>query len=154
PQRPVETIDDLGGLSRSHPGVALLMLLFLFSLIGIPLTAGFAGKFMLFFGAMAIGSPKHAELFRVLAFLGVLNAAIGAWYYLRIVAVMYLRTSVRPIPKRAAWPGLAAIWICGVLTLGLGFNPGARWLLDAARKAAVGAGPAADQARAVARTEG
>src|SRR5205807_10088550 len=49
PQRPVEMIDDLAGLSRSHPGVAVLMALFLFSLIGIPLTAGFAGKFVLFF---------------------------------------------------------------------------------------------------------
>jgi NADH-quinone oxidoreductase subunit N len=149
PQRPVETIDDLAGLSRSHPGVALLMLLFLFSLIGIPLTAGFAGKFMLFFGAMAVGSPKHAVLFRVLAFLGILNAAIGAWYYLRIVAVMYLRTSVRPILKRRAWPGLVAMWLCALLTLGLGVNPGARWLLDAARRAAAGA-PNAEQSAAVA----
>jgi len=41
PQRPVETLDDLAGLSRSHPGVALLMLLFLFSLIGISLDGGF-----------------------------------------------------------------------------------------------------------------
>jgi NADH-quinone oxidoreductase subunit N len=139
PQRPVETLEDLAGLSRSHPGVALLMLLFLFSLIGIPWTAGFAGKFMLFFGAMAVGSPKHVLLFRVLALLGVINAAIGAWYYLKIVAVMYLRTSVRPLEKRWAWPGLATMWICGVLTLGLGFNPGAEWLIQATRAAAAGA---------------
>src|SRR5262249_47463286 len=44
--RPVETVDDLAGLSKTHPGVALLMALFLFSLIGIPLTAGFMGKFL------------------------------------------------------------------------------------------------------------
>jgi NADH-quinone oxidoreductase subunit N len=139
PQRPVETLDDLAGLSRSHPGVALLMLLFLFSLIGIPLTAGFTGKFMLFFGAMAVGSPEHASLFRILAFLGVLNAAIGAWYYLKIVAYMYLRTSVKPLEKRRAWPGLTALWICALLTVGLGFNPGSDWLMQATRSAAQGA---------------
>jgi NADH-quinone oxidoreductase subunit N len=136
PQRPVETLDDLNGVSRSHPGVALLMLLFLFSLIGIPFTAGFAGKFMLFFGAMAVQSSEHAMLYRVLALLGVLNAAIGAWYYLRIIAVMYLRTTVRPIEKKRTWPGLATLWICAVVTVGAGFHPGADWLLKATQKAA------------------
>jgi NADH-quinone oxidoreductase subunit N len=139
PQRPVETVDDLAGLSRSHPGVALLMLLFLFSLIGIPLTAGFAGKLMLFMGAMAVGSPSHAALFRVLALLGVINAAIGAWFYLRIVAVMYLRNALKPIERKWAWSGLATMWICAALTLALGFNPGSRWLLNATRAAAAGA---------------
>ncbi len=151
PQRPVETLDDLAGVSKSHPGVALVMLLFLFSLIGIPFTAGFAGKFMLFFGALAVGSARHATLFRVLALLGVINAAIGAWYYLRIVGVMYLRTTVRPIEKKPAWAGLATLWLCGILTLGLGFNPGARWLLDATGAAAVGARPPAAAAARVTR---
>jgi NADH-quinone oxidoreductase subunit N len=139
PQRPVETVDDLAGISRSHPGVALLMLLFLLSLIGIPLTGGFAGKFMLFMDAMAVSTEQHGTLFRVLAVLGAINAAIGAWYYLRIVAVMYLRNPLKPIQKKWAWPGLAAIWLCAALTLGLGFNPGARWLLNATRAAAAGA---------------
>src|SRR5205807_5431397 len=58
PQRPVETVDDLAGLSTSHPGVALVMMLFLFSLIGMPLTAGFIGKFLLFMGALAV-DPSH-----------------------------------------------------------------------------------------------
>ena len=57
PERPVETVDDLAGLSRSHPGVALLMVLFLFSLIGIPLTAGFMGKLFLFYGAVSFPTP-------------------------------------------------------------------------------------------------
>ena len=85
PQRPVETVDDLAGLSRSRPGVALLMMLFLFSLIGIPATGGFAGKFLLFWGAMSVpgvpGDPatlEQARLFRVLALIGVLDAAVGA----------------------------------------------------------------------------
>ena len=105
-------MDDLAGLSRSHPGVALLMVVFLFSLIGIPLTAGFAGKFLLFLGAMSVpGVPsdpttlEQARLFRILALIGVLNAAIGAWYYLRIVAVMYLRNPLRPAEGRGRLAG-------------------------------------------------
>src|SRR5207302_8749466 len=91
PQRPVENEDDLLGLSQSHPGVALLMALFLFSLIGIPLTAGFAGKLFLFVGALAVDQKDElSRLFTWLAVIGVINAAIGAWYYLRILAKMYL----------------------------------------------------------------
>ncbi len=134
-ERPVETVDDLSGLSRSHPGVALLMVLFLFSLIGIPLTAGFTGKLMVFFGAMSVPQPEYTGLFTVLALIGVVNAAIGAWYYLRIIAVMYLRTPVRPLEKRGAWPALATLWICGVLTLALSIPPAAQWLVGAARQA-------------------
>jgi NADH-quinone oxidoreductase subunit N len=141
PERPVETVDDLAGLSTSHPGIALLMVVFLFSLIGIPLTAGFTGKFLVFFGAMAVDLEDQGTLFRVLAVLGVINAAIGAWYYLRIVAVMYLRTALRPIELKRNWAGLGTVWICALLTVGLSIPPGADWLLAAARSA-TGARPA------------
>jgi NADH-quinone oxidoreductase subunit N len=142
PERPVETVDDLAGLGSSRPGVALLMALFLFSLIGIPLTAGFTGKLLVFFGALAVPSPEqaaaadHATLFRVLALLGAVNAAIGGWYYLRIVAAMYLRTPLQPLEPRRAVPGLVTLLVCAALTLGLSVNPGADWLLRAARAAA------------------
>lgn len=135
PQRPVENVDDLAGLSRTHPGVALLMAVFLFSLIGIPLTAGFTGKFLIFFGALGV-SGAEATLFVVLALLGVVNAAIAAWYYLRIVAVMYLRHSLKPLTPARNWPGLATIGICAVLTVGLSLPPAVDWLLEAARQAA------------------
>jgi NADH-quinone oxidoreductase subunit N len=122
PERPVETEDDLAGLSQTHPGVALLMALFLFSLIGIPLTAGFFGKLMLFFGALAVEGP-NAWLFRVLALFGGLNAAIGGWYYLRILAKMYLYPPLHALEKPRSIPGLAALWVCAVVTLGLGIYP-------------------------------
>jgi NADH-quinone oxidoreductase subunit N len=134
-ERPVEEVDDLAGLWSSHPGIALLMVLFLFSLIGIPLTAGFTGKFLVLFGAMSVPLEGQATLFRVLAFIGVVNAAIGGWYYLRIIAVMYLRTPLRPLETKRAWPGLATLWICALLTIGLSIPPGADWLLSAARSA-------------------
>ena len=123
PERPVETEDDLAGLSESRPGMALLIAIFLFSLIGIPLTAGFLGKWMLFFGAMGI-DDANARLFCWLALIGVINAAIGAWFYLRILAKMYLFPSVRPLQARQAWPGLAALWICAAITIALGIFPG------------------------------
>ena len=60
PLRRVETVDDLAGLAKNQPLTALVMTVFLFSLIGIPLTAGFTGKLLLFFGAMAVPSPTLA----------------------------------------------------------------------------------------------
>jgi NADH-quinone oxidoreductase subunit N len=71
----------------------------------------------------APGSAEHPWLFRILALVAGINAAIGAWYYLRIVAVMYLRSPIRPLPKRHSWPGLVTLWICGLVTLILGVYP-------------------------------
>jgi NADH-quinone oxidoreductase subunit N len=145
PERSVETVDDLAGLGHSHPGVALMMLLFLLSLIGIPLTVGFAGKFLIFFGALALPADAsdrlpdidrlrvYATWLRVLALVGALNAAMGGWYYLRIVAAMYLRSPLKPIAQPRSWPGLAALWLCAALTLGLGVYP--KPLVEEARKA-------------------
>jgi NADH-quinone oxidoreductase subunit N len=135
PERPIETVDDLAGLSKSHPGTALMLAILLFSLIGIPLTAGFTGKLLVFFGAVSVSGPL-AHLYTVLALIGVINAAIGAWYYLRIVAVMYLRTSVKPIEAPPTIPGLAALALCVVLTVGVAVPPGANLVLDIARRTA------------------
>ncbi len=138
PERPVETVDDLAGLSRSSPVVALMMLIFLFSLIGFPLTGGFAGKFLLFWGAMSVrpdDMPEQAKLFQILALIGTLNAAVGAWYYLRIIAVMYLRNPLRPPEGRRRWPALSAVGICAILTIALGVPPLLGLMEEAARKA-------------------
>jgi NADH-quinone oxidoreductase subunit N len=128
--RQAETVDDLGGLGRSHPGLALVMVLFLFSLIGIPLTAGFTGKLWLFWAALGVPggteSPALAEqhrLFVWLALIGVINAAIGAWYYLRIIGVMYLREPLQPLRRSRAVPLWAALVVCAVVTLGVGIYP-------------------------------
>jgi NADH-quinone oxidoreductase subunit N len=122
---PVENVDDLAGLGSTHPALGILMTVFLLSLTGIPLTAGFFGKFVIFLSALAVPGSEtmtdlanQARLFRILAVIGVLNAALGAWYYMRVVAVMYLRPGVRPLPKVVSWPGIAALVICVVVTLG------------------------------------
>ncbi|OAI47449.1 hypothetical protein AYO44_09455 [Planctomycetaceae bacterium SCGC AG-212-F19] len=137
PEHPINEVDDLAGISQSQPGVALVMALFMFSLIGIPLTAGFMGKLFLFFGALSVpadvAGEEHARLFRWLALIGVLNAAIGAWYYLRIVAAMYLRTPLRAVDKPHTLTGLAALAICAAVTLILGVWP--QPMVDALRQA-------------------
>jgi NADH-quinone oxidoreductase subunit N len=157
--RPAEEVEDLGGLARTQPGVALLLALFLFSLIGIPFTAGFLGKFYVILAALGLPvggvgaeAAQARELvwwFRGLALLAMLNAAVGAWYYLRIIAVMYLREPAETTARPRAWPVLTAIWACALITLGVGIYPTP--VLDAVR-AAVPQQPAASSP-GVARAE-
>jgi NADH-quinone oxidoreductase subunit N len=125
PQREVETVDDLAGVGRTHPLAALAMGVFLFSLIGLPLTAGFSGKFLLFLSAIeAEGQrPERTGLFIALAVIGAINAAIGAYYYLRIIAAMYLRDAIKPLRPAFQVPAPLAIAACVVLTIALGIYP-------------------------------
>jgi NADH-quinone oxidoreductase subunit N len=140
PEHHVETVDDLAGLGRSHPGSAVLMVLFLFSLIGLPVTAGFWGKLFIFLGAVTFPSESNplvqdqARLFLVLTIIGAINAAIGCYYYLRIAGVMYLRDRVEPLPPPRSRPALAAVLLCAVVTLAVGIYP---WPLVKAIKRAV-----------------
>jgi NADH-quinone oxidoreductase subunit N len=147
PERPVENVDDLAGLGVSHPGVALMLTVIMLSFIGIPLTAGFTGKFFIFFGALsaeALPSPAGAAakelpgwLYPTLAVIGMLSAAVAGWYYLRIITVMYLRTAVKPIATFGTLTGRIALVVCVILTLGLSIPPGANWIMDAARRTTV-----------------
>jgi NADH-quinone oxidoreductase subunit N len=79
----VENIDDLAGLSRTRPFMAFVMAVMMFSLAGIPPFAGFFAKFYVFLAAI------EAELYW-LAVIGVLASVVGAYYYLRIVKIMYI----------------------------------------------------------------
>ena len=85
----VEQIDELGGASKQHPYLALLMAIFMFSLAGIPPLAGFFGKFYVFLAALDAGLIG-------LAVIGVLTSVIGAYYYLRVVKVMYFDSERDP----------------------------------------------------------
>ncbi|WP_018185403.1 NADH-quinone oxidoreductase subunit NuoN [Kaistia granuli] len=78
----VEEISDLAGLSRTHPVIAFIFAMILFSLAGIPPLAGFFAKWYVFLAAI------EAQLY-VLAVIGVLSSVVGAYYYLRIVKIMY-----------------------------------------------------------------
>jgi NADH-quinone oxidoreductase subunit N len=80
--RMLEEIADLGGLSRSQPGLALALAIFMFALSGIPPTAGFFAKLYVFLAAIDAGLVG-------LAVIGVVTSVVSAFYYLRVVKVMY-----------------------------------------------------------------
>ncbi len=147
--RPIEAIDDLAGLSRTHPITALTMTIFMFSLIGLPLTAGFVGKFLLFLSAFSAPSdtPAMRNLYQLLAVFGAVNAAVGAIYYLRVVGVIYLRTPLRPVTGSRAVPTFIATLVLAAGTIVVGVYP--QPLVEAARKATgVSHVPAKDSAPA------
>ena len=108
-------VGDYAGLGRRHPLLALVLTAFLLSLIGIPPLAGFVGKFYLFGAAVRGG-------YIWLAVIAVLNSAIAAYYYLRVIVYMYMR---EPEGAAAAWSpsfagGLAlAIALVGIVLLGV-----------------------------------
>jgi NADH-quinone oxidoreductase subunit N len=117
--RPVEQLSELAGLSREHPFCALGFAICLFSLMGMPPTAGFLGKVFIF--SSALSSNDFALI--TLGVLGVLNSAVAAVYYLRMIAACYLRepTATLTAPPRAALE--SAIAVCAALVLLLGIMP-------------------------------
>jgi NADH-quinone oxidoreductase subunit N len=118
--RGVETVDDLAGLAWSQPWPALGLSICLLSLSGIPPLAGFWGKFEIFAAALAAQRRVENGSFLLLAIIGMLSAAVGAYYYLRLVVVMYFRPAGEPIEVRGGWPVAFAVGACASLTVILG----------------------------------
>jgi NADH-quinone oxidoreductase subunit N len=128
------SLDDYAGLGFRHPLLAALLTIFLLSLIGIPLTGGFFGKFYIFRAAV------HANLIW-LAVLGLLNSAVGAYYYLRVIIAMYMQEPRTDIPCEPLPPSLAAALIfSAAAVVWLGVYPGP--VLDFATRASAGWGRA------------
>jgi NADH-quinone oxidoreductase subunit N len=123
--RPVELVDDLRGLNRDHPAVALLLAVCLFSLTGLPPTAGFLGKLNIFLAAWSDGSTIGRNLAAIMA----INAAIGAWYYLRLIAVMFLEPApqTEPQPQPVVWTSWLAGAACTIATVWFFIAPQAIW---------------------------
>jgi NADH-quinone oxidoreductase subunit N len=111
-----EDLDDLAGIAKGNPLPALLMAICLFSLIGMPLTMGFLGKFYLIQQALVTGHT-------VLAVITVINAAIAAAYYLKIIAAMYLREPLYPFATRTALPIKVTALVCTVAVVAFFFLP-------------------------------
>jgi NADH-quinone oxidoreductase subunit N len=107
--RMVEDIDALSGLSRTNPMMAFLLAMLLFSLAGIPPLAGFFAKFYVFLAAI------HAGLY-ALAVIGVLLSVVGAYYYLRIVKLMYFDAPVERFEPMQA-PLAAVLGVTGAFIL-------------------------------------
>ena len=112
-----EELDDIAGVAKVHPGAAFMMALCLLSLIGMPLTVGFLGKYYLVVQALSTG---HTTL----AVIVMLNAAVAAAYYLRIIAAMYLRESLYPFFVRTAAPIKIAAILCSLGVVAFFLVPG------------------------------
>jgi NADH-quinone oxidoreductase subunit N len=111
-----ENLEDLKGLNRRHPWYAFLMLVIMFSLAGIPPTAGFYAKLVVFQAAVAAG---HVWL----AVAAVLLSLVGAFYYLRVVKLMYFDEPVAPSTVRPQAVGRLVISANGLFLLILGVLP-------------------------------
>jgi NADH-quinone oxidoreductase subunit N len=112
------SLDDLAGLAERRPVLAAALTIFLISLTGVPVSAGFVGKFYLFNAAV---SADYAGL----AVVGVLMSVVSAYYYLRVVVVMYMREPVAadtwaPVTGAAS----LALGLSAAVVLGLGVYPG------------------------------
>jgi NADH-quinone oxidoreductase subunit N len=112
------TLEDYSGLGRRSPVLAAILSMFLLSLIGIPITGGFFAKFYVFSAALQGDHPLVG-----LVILGVINSAVAAYYYLRVMVVMYMRepreeAPVAPVPAGLGFAlglSLAATIYLGVL---------------------------------------
>ncbi len=135
-EREVNHVDELSGLLQTHPAMAIMISIFMFSLTGIPPLAGFWGKLSLIGGvlyaAWDTGGPVRAWLI-ALAIIAVLNAAASAGYYLRIVSVMCFGSAAQRVPAAGPRGALAGAGLCAALVLLVGVLPG--WLLKQSRSA-------------------
>lgn len=112
------SIDDYSGLGRRSPVLAVTLTIFLLSLIGIPLTGGFFAKFYVFNAAL------QSDLVW-LTIIGVANSAVAAYYYLRLIVVMYMRDGDDSVPLTPVPAAVAAgVLIAAALTIYLGVLPG------------------------------
>ncbi len=124
-----EEITDYEGLSKTHPLAAALMLIFMFSLTGIPPTAGFIGKFYVFMAAINAG-------YTWLVLVAVIFSAISAYFYLRIVMYMYMRDPKTDVVLTTSFTNGVALGITTAAVLIIGVLPSA--LLNLARAAVTG----------------
>ena len=167
-----ETFDDIAGQGRKHLGLGIAMAVCCWSLTGLPLTVGFFGKFYLIKPAFMAGdaNPEIRTRMTWLVILLVINAAISAAYYLRIIAAMFLRPEpARPAPRATTspeetvdeigrigrpWPVMIGVGLAvfGTLAFGVDF-PAVNHLANRAQTAQIEPGsPTAPPNSAVAST--
>ena len=108
-------IEDYAGLGKRYPWLGVAMTIFMLSFAGVPLTLGFWGKFYLFRTAVEGGQPW-------LALIGLLTTIVSAYYYLRVIVVMYMKSG-EPEAKGGLWVNLVAV-IAAAAVLLLAIIPG------------------------------
>lgn len=119
-------LQDFAGLGFKRPALGFAMMVFLFSMAGVPPTAGFAGKYFLLSGAVQSG-----EIW--LTVLAVLCSAISAYYYLRVVVYMYMKEPIREFRVAPALSAAFVVFATAFMTLQFGLVPS--FLIHAARRA-------------------
>jgi len=123
-------LDDYRGLGRRAPFLCLALTVFLFSLIGVPPTAGFMGKLQLFMGVIDLGEKLKAAgdpywwQYYVLVLAAVINTAISAYYYLKIAKAMYFDRGESSEPIGSPLLGRALVVAMLVLTFYLCIDAG------------------------------
>ena len=105
-----ENINDLSGMSKNHPLLALSFLIILFSLAGIPPLAGFFAKFYIFMAVI------ESEMY-ILAIIGLLTTVISAFYYLRIIKIIYFDKPKKPFELNYDWGLRISLILSSVLVL-------------------------------------
>jgi len=125
--RMVEDIADLAGMSRTHPVMAVALAIFMFSMAGIPPLAGFFGKLYVFLAAIESG-------LYVLAVIGLVTSVVSAYYYLRIVKIMFFDEPSEAFDRPIGWEMQAILAVTGAVTLLFFVVPGP--ILDSAAAAA------------------
>jgi NADH-quinone oxidoreductase subunit N len=124
-QRPLERIADLTGLGRTDPLLAMAFTIFMFSMAGIPPMSGFFGKLLVFLAAVQAG-------LWTLAVIGVLTSVIGAFYYLRVIKVIYFDAGGEALDRRTSALSIVAFASAAFTLLFALFSTP---LLDAAQSA-------------------
>jgi NADH-quinone oxidoreductase subunit N len=112
--RPVESIESLSGLAQTRPGMAAALAIFMFSLAGIPPLFGFWPKLLVFQAAVAAG-------FTALAVAAILGTVIGAYYYLKIIKVMYMDEPSAPYGREREPVQGALVFLAALLVSPLGY---------------------------------
>jgi len=111
-----DEMDDISGLMHKSPGYAILMLIFLLSLAGIPPTAGFLGKYYIFQSLIETG---HYTL----AVIATLYVAVAIYYYFRVVKSMFVGESTEKAPMASSFGLRVALGAAGVMTMAIGIYP-------------------------------
>ena len=105
-----ENLDDLSGLSKNHPILSFCLMIILFSLAGIPPLAGFFAKFYIFMSVI------EAEMY-LLAIIGLLTTVISAFYYIRIIKVIYFDKAKKPFDEIYDWGLKVSLIFSSILIL-------------------------------------
>ncbi|MCC6748714.1 MAG: NADH-quinone oxidoreductase subunit N [Deltaproteobacteria bacterium] len=117
------TFESLAGLYKRSPALALLLLVAMFGLAGIPPTVGFAGKWFVFAAALERGQFA-------LVLIAAVNSTVGLYYYLQVIRAAFLTPAADETPLRAPAGHLLAGYGSALLSLGLGIFPGPLWLIS------------------------